>query len=216
MAYRHGQGPTKHPNFPARLRVLVSLAVFRKIAQIDVGPQYIVIINHPGHYMKTSEMELPEHLYTRITSACGTTSKFIIAPDKLVSWAEEGRGDAIIGLCHAAYERQLASIDAWERDRIQQLEDELMTAGNGEDMYSRKYVNVKRYPTTPEGVVKEAEQKRANTRERMTEHQVALEKLVQEARLFISVHYATLEEDNTLAYLLTIGAIGAMAYVLLY
>jgi len=165
--------------------------------------------------MKTSEMELPQHLYTKTTSPCGTKTKYIIAPDKLVSWAEEGRGDAINRLCHTVCERKIASIDEWERDRILQLEEELMSAGNDEDIYRRKYVNVKHYPTTPEDVVREAELKRANAKERMTEHQIAVEKLVQEARVFISVHYANEEEDNMLEYLLAIGAIGAMAYVLL-
>jgi len=185
-----------------------------KSHQIEDGPQYIVAINHPGHYMKTSEMELPQHLYTETTSPCGTMTKFIIAPDKLVSWAEEGRGDAIVTLCHTVYERKLATIDAWERDRILQLEDEWMAAGNNEDLHSRKYKNVKRYHTTQEDVAREAELKRANAKERLTDHQSALEKLVQEAREFISAHNAHQEEDDMLPYLLTIGIVAAVAYVL--
>lgn len=173
-----------------------------------------MINNHPGHYMKTSELELPPHLYTRSTSPCGTVTKFIIAPDKLVSWADEGRGDAILGLCHTVYEREIASIDAWERDRIRQLEEEWKTAGDGWDMHVRAFVNVKRYHTTREDVAREAEQKRANARARMTEHQNAIEKLVLEAREFISVHHAHQDEDNMLTYLLAIAAIGAVAYTL--
>lgn len=164
--------------------------------------------------MKTSEMELPQHLYTKTTSPCGTITKYIIAPDKLVSWAQEGRGDAILDLCHTVYERKIAGIDAWERDRILQLEDEWMTAGNDEDMYGRKFVNVKHYHTTREDVAREAGRKRTNAREQMIEHQNAVEELVQEAREFISAHHLHHEEDNILAYLLTIGAIGAVAYVL--
>ncbi len=159
-------------------------------------------------------MELPEHLYTKTTSPCGTMTKFIIAPDKLISWAEGGRGDAIAGLCHTVYEKKIAGIDAWERDRILQLEDEWMTAGNDEDMYGRKFVNVKHYHTTREDVAREAGRKRTNAREQMIEHQNAVEELVQEAREFISAHHLHHEEDNILAYLLTIGAIGAVAYVL--
>lgn len=165
--------------------------------------------------MKTSEMELPQHLYTKTTSPCGTDTKYIIASDKLVSWAEEGRGDAINGLCHTVYERKIANINAWERDRMVQLEDDLMKAGDGADMHSRKYVNVKRHPTTREDVAKEAEMRRANAKERLAEHQIALEKLVQEARGVIAAHYADQEESDMLAYLLIIGAIGAFAYVLL-
>ena len=165
--------------------------------------------------MKTSEMELPPHLYTKTTSPCGTNTKYTIAADKLVSWAEDGRGDAINELCHTVYERKIASINAWETDRMLQLEDEWMTAGDGEDLHSRKFINVKHYPTTREDVAKEAEVKRADAKERLAEHQIALEKLVQEARAFISAHYAGQAEDDMLAYLLIIGAIGAFAYVLL-
>ena len=165
--------------------------------------------------MKTSEMELPQHLYTKTTSPCGTDTKYSIAADKLVSWAEEGRGNAIIELCHAVYERNLASINAWENDRMLQLEAEWMTAGDGEDLHSRKFITVKHYPTTREDVAKEAEMKRADAKERLAEHQIALEKLVQEAKAFISAHYVGQAEDDMLAYLLIIGAIGAFAYVLL-
>ena len=164
--------------------------------------------------MKTSELELPQHLYTETTSPCGTTTRFTFAPDKLVSWAQEGRGDAIARLCHSVYERMLVSIDAWESDRILQLEDEWKVAGNDEDMYGHKYVNVKHYHTTREEVAREAELKRASARERKTEHQNAVEKLVQEARVFIAAHNAHQEEDDMLPYLLTIGVVAAVAYVL--
>jgi hypothetical protein len=186
-----------------------------KSPKIYVGTQYIVEINHPGHYMKISEMELPQHLYTKTTSPCGTNTKYTIAADKLVSWASEGRGKAINELCHTVYERKIASINAWERDRMLQLEDEWTTAGDGEDMYSRKFLNVKHYPTTCEDVAKDAEMKRANAKERLAEHQIALVNLVQEARGFISTHYADQEEGDMLPYLLILGAIGAFAYVLL-
>jgi hypothetical protein len=165
--------------------------------------------------MKISEMELPQHLYTKTTSPCGADTKYRIPADKLVSWAEEGRGDAIIELCHTVFERNLASIIAWEHDRMVELEDDLMKAGDGVHIHSRKYVNVKRHPTIREDVTKEAEMKRVNAKERLAEHQIALEKLVQEARSFIAAHYAQ-EEDDMLPYLLILGAIGTFAYFLLH
>ena len=97
--------------------------------------------------MKISEMELPEHLYTITTSPCGTDTKYRIPADRLISWAEEGPGDVIVDLCQTVYERNLASIDAWERDRLVQLDDDLMVAGDGEDRHSRKYLKVRRHPT---------------------------------------------------------------------
>ncbi|MEN8204797.1 MAG: hypothetical protein ABFS24_02180 [Pseudomonadota bacterium] len=163
--------------------------------------------------MKISELELPQNIYTEGASPCGTLTK-LIAPEKLVSWAEQGRGDAIFRLCHTVCERSLASIGAWESDRIQQLEDELMVSGNDEDMPGCKYVNVKHYHTTREDVVREAELKRASVKERMTEHQTAIEELVQEAREFISAFTAQQDEGNMLTYLLVIVVVGAACYAL--
>ena len=165
--------------------------------------------------MKISEMELPEHLYTVTTSPCGTDTKYRIPADKLVSWADKGRGDAIIQLCQTVYERNLAGIDAWERDRLVQLEDDLMTAGDGVDRHKRKYIKVKHHPTTREDVVKEAEIKRANATERLAEHQIALEKLVQDARAVIEAHYAQ-EGEDMFPFLLILGAIGGFVYFLLH
>lgn len=196
------------------MQVLVSHSLCRKMPEIEDDPQYIVVVNHPGHNMKISEMGLPEHLYSVTTSPCGTDTKYRIPADKLVSWAEEGRGDAITELCHSAYEREIASINAWERARLVQLEEDLMTAGDGVDRRSRKYVNVKRHPTTGEDVAKEAEMKRANAKDRLAEHQIALEKLVQKARSVIEAHYAQ-EEEDMLPYLLILGIIGAVVYFLL-
>jgi len=161
--------------------------------------------------MKISELELPQHLYAETTSPCGAVDK-LIAPDMLVSWAEQGRGDAIYRLCHTVYERRLASINAWESDRIQQLEEELMLSGYDKDMSGCKYVNVKHYHTTLEDVVREAELNRASVKERMTEHQTAIEELVQEAREFISAFVVQQDEGNMLTYLLVIIVIVAAGY----
>jgi hypothetical protein len=165
--------------------------------------------------MKVSEMELPQHLYTVTTSPCGTDTRYRIPADKLVSWAEEGRGDAITKLCQSVYDREIASIDAWERNRMVQLEDDLVTAGDGVGRHSRTYVNVKRHPTSREDVAKEAEIKRGNAKERLAEHRLALETLVQDARSVIAAHYAQ-EEGDMLPFLLILGAVGAFAYFLLH
>ena len=166
-----------------------------------------MIINHPGHYMKISELELPQHLYTGTTADCGATDE-LINPEELVSWADQGRGDAIFSLCHTVYERNLASIDAWERDRIQQLEDELMSAS--------KYAKVKHYHTTLEDVAREAEMKRVNVKEHMVKHQAAIEGLVKEAREFISAFVVKQDEGDMLTYLLVVVAVVATVYMFFY
>ena len=186
-----------------------------KSTQIEVGPQYIVIINHTGHYMKISELELPQHLYSESASPSGAAND-LIAPEKLVFWAEQGRGDAIFRLCHTVYKRELARIGVWEIGRIQQLEAALMAAGNDEDMSGCKYVTVKHYHTTREDVMREAELKRARVKEHMTEHQTAIEELVQEAREFISAYAAQQDEGNMLTHLLVIVAVVAAGYAFFY
>jgi hypothetical protein len=163
--------------------------------------------------MKMSDLELPQYLYTEETSPCGALTRLIV-PDKLISWAEEGHGDSIAGLCHAVYERKLAIINAWESDRISQLEDEWKVAGNGENMPSCKYENVKHYHTTRENVMREAERKRVSIKKRMTEHQAAIEDLVQEAREFISAYAAQQDDGDILAYLLGIVVIVVASYAL--
>ena len=161
--------------------------------------------------MKIYELELPQHLFAETTSSGGAGDK-LIAPDILVSWAEQGRGDAIYRLCHKVYERRLASINAWESGRIQQLEEELMLSGNDEDRSGSKYVNVKHYHTTLEDVVREAELNRASVKERMTDHQTAIENLVREAREFISAFVVQQDEGNMLTYLLVIVVVAAAGY----
>ena len=197
------------------MQVLVSPEIFRKITFIEGGPQYIVRNNHPGHYMNISELELPPDLYAEETEPGGDEGK-LIAPDKLVSWADQGRGDAIFRLCHTIHERELANINAWESERIRQLEDELMAVGNDEDMSARKYANVRHYHTTLEDVAREAELKRARVNERMIKHQAALEDLVKEAREFISAYAAQQDESDMLTHMLVIVAAAAIAYSLFF
>ena len=138
----------------------------------------------------------------------------LIAPDKLVSWAEAGRGDAIASLCSTIYEEKLDSINAWERDRILELEEQWMSAGHDEDTSGSKYVNVKHYHTTREDVAREAELKRAGIKKRMVEHQAALEDLVQEARAFLSAYVAQQDEGDMLSWLLGIVVLIAAGYAL--
>lgn len=164
--------------------------------------------------MKISELGLPQYLYQEDTSPSGTRAR-LIAPEKLISWAEEGRGDAITRLCTAFYERQLATIDAWERDRLMQLEDEWKSAGSDEDKSSCKYENVKHYHTTREDVARVAEQKRASLRKRLSEHQTAIEELVQEAREYIAACVARQDESDMLGYLFGFVVIIAAGYALL-
>jgi hypothetical protein len=163
--------------------------------------------------MKISELELPQNLFTEEASPCGSLTRLIV-PERLVSWAEEGCGDAISKLCLTVCEREMSSIGDWESERILQLEDDWMAAGSDEDNSSRKYEHVKRYHTTREDVAREAELKRASVKERLYAHELAIEKLVEEAREFVSAHEVYPEEDDMLAYLLVISIIVIACYAL--
>jgi hypothetical protein len=195
-------------------RVLVSLRIFRKIARIEDGTQYIVLNNHPGRYMKISELGLPQDLYTEETSPAGTPTRLIV-PEKLISWAEDGGGDAVARLCRTIYERKLATIDAWESDRILQLEDEWKASGNDEDNTTCKYETVKHYHTTREDVARVAEQKRASIRQRMAEHQREIEQLVQEAREYLTACVTQRDEGDMLGYMFGIVILIAAGYALI-
>lgn len=188
--------------------------IFVKLRQIEGGTQYIVLNNHPGRYMKISELKLPQDLYTEETSPGGTLTRLIV-PEKLISWAEEGGGDAVARLCHSVYERQLATIDAWESERILQLEDEWKAAGNDEDNTSCKYETAKHYHTTREDVARVAEEKRNSIRQSMAEHQNAIEQLVQEAREYLATCVAQQDEGDMLGYLFGIVILIAAGYALI-
>ena len=170
--------------------------------------------------MNTSEMQLPKHLYTETPSDCGTFKRVIFSPDSLITWAEDGRGDAITRLCYETCDRKIEAIDAWENNRILQLEDEWIAAGNDEDAYSDEDEfddndeHVRRYHEACEAVARQAEQKRLKARQQMAEHQSAVETLVQEAREFIAAHEPPPQEDNLVVYLLTLGAVIAAGFVM--
>ena len=163
--------------------------------------------------MKITEMQLPLSLFTEAPGPDGTSTRLVV-PDKLVAWAEQGGGDAIARLCDTVYANRLASIDAWESERIRQLEDEMRDAGSDEVMHARKYQHVKHYHTTREDVVSEAEMKRAGIREHMIEHRAALEKLVQDAREVILAHQMHYENDDILAYILLVVTVFIAVYSL--
>jgi hypothetical protein len=163
--------------------------------------------------MKISELGLPPSLFSETIGDEDTQAR-LVAPERLVSWAEEGRGDAIVKLCLVAYERRLADIDAWESERIRQLEEDLREDGDAEILQSRRYEHIKHYHTTHEDVIREAEMKRAVCRTHMFEHRAALERLVQEAREFIIAHRMRHEKDDVLAYILLSVTIFIAGYAL--
>jgi len=171
--------------------------------------------------MNTSEPILPKHLYIESTAPDGTAINGTFAPDKLIAWAEAGDDDAIDNWCKHICDEKIAAINAWEDDRILELEDEWVSSENdveeedddGDDEEER------RYHLTCEAVSRDAEKKREIAREQMAEHKGAIEKLVQQARTFNDAHTPPREEKHLAGYLAVaisaVLAIAVVAYVLI-
>ena len=158
--------------------------------------------------MKTSDLELPLHLYTETRDQDGVETGGTFAADKLVAWSEDGYGDAIDKWCNQICRRELDVIETWEDDRILQLEDDWVSVENDGDE------DEQRYHLACEAITREAGTKRDNARDRMAEHKTAIEELVQESRNWIEAHKPPPQEDNYVGYLVAIAAIAAGAYVL--
>jgi hypothetical protein len=165
--------------------------------------------------MNLSELELPKDLYTEEASPCGTKTRIVYAPDKLVAWSEQWRGNAIHRLCNQAYKRKISDIDAWEIDRVRQLQgSDRMAAANDEDVFALEDEDAKRLRQAREAIAREAERKRASVKESVADQRTAIEQLVQEAREYIEAHEAAPHDDHLLAYLFFIGAVIVAGQVL--
>jgi hypothetical protein len=164
--------------------------------------------------MNTSEPELPQHLYIHSTDPDDTATRAALAPDKLISWSQGGRGDAIDKWCQQICDSKLAAINSWHDNRILQLEDEWASTENHVEDEDAD-ADEERYHQACEAVTREAQQKRALARKRMAEHKAAIEKLVQQARAFSAAHTPPPQEDHLVGYLIAIAAVVAVAYMLI-
>lgn len=169
--------------------------------------------------MNTSEPELPQHLYTETTEPGGTATRATVATDKLIAWAEDERGDAVDRWCQQIHDKEIKAIDAWEDDRILQLEDEWMSLEHDEDAeYDEdedEDEDERRYHLACEAVIKEASIKRGGARKRMAENRAAIEALVEQSRAYIETHKPPPHEGHTLEYLVALAVFAAVVYLLL-
>jgi hypothetical protein len=164
--------------------------------------------------MKTPELELPRHIYDETTAPDGAVTRVTYSADRLVAWSEQERGDAIEKWCKQICDRTLERIDAWEDERILQLEDEWLSVER--DMEEDEDdENEDHYHLACEAVVREAAGKRDSARKQMIERSAAIEKLVQEARDHIDAHRPPAQEEHFVGYLLAIAAVATVAYLAL-
>ncbi|MEN8107251.1 MAG: hypothetical protein ABFS22_04515 [Pseudomonadota bacterium] len=168
--------------------------------------------------MNTSELELPKHLYTETADPDGPATMDTIVPDKLIAWSEDSVGDAIDRWCKQICNRKIEVIDAWEDNRILQLEDEWISLehdGDDDEYDDDQDEDERHYHLACDAVNSNAAVKRDVARERMAEHKTAIEELVQQSREFITAHQPPPQEDHWVGYLLAIAAVAAVAYVLI-
>lgn len=167
--------------------------------------------------MNASDLELPLHLYTETTDPAGSVlPRVVLDADKLIAWSELGRGDAVEIWCKQFCDRELDAIDAWEDNRILQLEEEWMSIEKDVEE-EEEDEDENRYHLACETVAREADARRARARARMVEQRAAIERRVQEARVYIAAHKSRAPPEDVpwFDYLLALAGVAALAFVLL-
>jgi hypothetical protein len=168
--------------------------------------------------MNTSAPLLPKHLYIDSTGPDGTLSRLTLAPDKLIAWSEEARGDAIDTWCKHVCDKKIAAINTWEDNQILYLEDEWASTENDIEEEDEDEEEI-RFHLACEAVTREAEIKREIARVQMAEHKAAIEKLVRQASASNATRTPPPQESQRVRYLIAVAVgigIGiAVTYVLL-
>ena len=137
-------------------------------------------------------------------------TEIAIAPDKLIDWSGREYGDAIGRLCRQVHDQEIDAIDAWEQARLLRLEDQWMAVENGVDDDGHE----RQYDLDCDAVAREAAARRGAANARMEERKAAIEKLVLQARTHLDSQEPAPQEEGLLGYLVTLGVVGALAYVL--
>jgi len=156
--------------------------------------------------MNTPEPLLPKHLYPDPTGPDGTASRLAYSHDKLLSWSEEGHGDAIDKWCKHVCDEKIDAINTWEDNQILSLEDEwASTERDVEEEYEDEDEDEIRYHLACEAVTGEAEKKREIAREQMAEHKAAIEKLVRQASTSSTPPLPPAQQSHLPRYLIALG-----------
>jgi hypothetical protein len=161
--------------------------------------------------METLDIELPFYLYAETSDPQGTGTHITYAADKLVSWANSGKGDAVEKFCQQAYARDVEVIRAWQENQYLLLEETWAAIENGVDDAE----NEKQYNLACDAVGREAEDKCGVARVRMEERKAALLRLVQQSKDHVAANKPATQENSSAGYLFLLAAAAILAYVLL-
>lgn len=162
--------------------------------------------------MHTLELDLPKHLYTETTDSDGNVIDITYAADKLVSWAEYGGGKAIDNWYQERIDSEIAAIDAWEDKRYMTLEEQWLEQENGSDDNAAE----SNYETACQAIADAANSKRETVLTRMQQRREAIDKLIVQSREYIAAHQPAEPADYTFGFLLAVGAIITLAYLLVH
>jgi hypothetical protein len=161
--------------------------------------------------METLDLELPLYLYTETSDPQGTGTRITYTADKLVAWADGGKGDAIERLCQQAYARDVEVIRAWQENQYLLLEETWAAIENGVDDAE----NEKQYTLACDAVGREADEKCGVARARMDERKAGLLKLVQQSKDHLAANKPATQESGSAGFLFLLVAAAVLAYVLL-
>ena len=159
--------------------------------------------------METLDVELPLYLYTETSDPQGT--RITYTADKLVAWANAGKGDAIEKLCQQAYARDIEVIRAWQENQYLLLEETWAAIENGVDDAENEI----QYTLACDAVGREAKEKCGVASVRMEERKAGLLKLVQQSKDHIAANKPATQENSSAGYLFLLAAAATLAYVLL-
>ena len=161
--------------------------------------------------MNTQDLELPLHLYIETSDPDGEGTHLTCSAEKVVAWADYGKGDAIERLCRQGYDRDDEAIRAWEDHRYLLLEEQWAAVENGVDDDEEE----RRYALACEAVGREAAEKRAAARARMEERRSGLVELVQQSREYLAANHPAGHEKSYAGLLFILAAAAVLAFVLL-
>lgn len=161
--------------------------------------------------MDTTELGLPQYLFTETMDTDGAVTGTAIKPDRLIDWSGSEYGNAIGRLCQQVCDQDIDAIDAREQARLLQLEDRWMMVENGVDDDELE----QQYDRDCDAVAREAAASRKAAETRMVERKSAIEQLVLQARNHIDEQEPAPQEESLLGYLIALVVVSVMAYVLI-
>jgi hypothetical protein len=161
--------------------------------------------------MSALEQELPFYLYTEKKDPDGIVTGLNYKAEKMVAWADCGRGDAVDKLCEQFLERDLEAIEAWKDNQFLLLEETWVAVENG----INDIENEKQYELACDAVNREAEEKCKIAEQKKKQRKSDIEKLVMQSRECLANCPAP-QESNAFGYLFALAALGVLAYVVLF